>query len=52
MAPWFSSGHSENAMFDEVSTSCMAMASSHGNPPPPCSAGNGTLPHPAATYLS
>ena len=35
MAPWVSSGAIEKAMFAEVSSSCMAMPTSHGNPPPP-----------------
>ena len=35
MAPWVSSGHSENAMFDAVIISCMTMPTSHGKPPPP-----------------
>ena len=42
MAPWLSSGHIENAMLAEVRISCMAMPTSHGNPPPPYSGGNGT----------
>jgi len=50
MAPWVRSGHREKAMLAEVSISCMASATSHGNPPPPCSGANGTLPHPASTY--
>ena len=49
MAPWVSSGHSEKPMLEAVSISCMAMATSHGNPPPPYSAGNGTPAHPAST---
>ena len=35
MAPCVSSGHSEKAMLAAVSISCMATATSHGNPPPP-----------------
>ena len=35
MAPWVSSGHIEKAMLALVSISCMAMPTSHGNPPPP-----------------
>ncbi len=50
MAPWVSSGQSEKAMLALVRISCMAMASNHGNPPPPCSSGKGTAPHPASTY--
>ena len=41
MAPWLSSGHIENAMLALVRISCMAMPTSHGNPPPPYSGGNG-----------
>ncbi len=49
IAPWVSRGHSEKAMLADVSISCIASATSHGNPPPPCSGSNGTLPHPAST---
>ena len=50
MAPWVSSGHSENAMFEAVSISCMAMPTSHGKPPPPYDSGNGTAGQPASTH--
>jgi hypothetical protein len=50
MAPWVSSGHSENAMLAEAIISCITTAASHGNPPPPNSPGNGTAPQPASTY--
>ena len=49
MAPWVSSGHRENAMLAAVIISCMAMAVSHGKPPPPYSAGKGTACQPAST---
>ena len=49
MAPCVSSGHSEKPMFAAVIISCMAIATSHGNPPPPYSAGKGTPAQPAAT---
>ena len=35
MAPWVSSGHTENPMFEDVNCSCIATPTSHGNPPPP-----------------
>jgi hypothetical protein len=50
MAPWVSSGHMENTMLAEAIISCITTATSHGNPPPPNSAGNGTDPQPAWTY--
>ena len=49
MAPWLSSGHIEKAMLALVRISCIAMPTSHGNPPPPYSGGNGTPPQPAST---
>ena len=49
MAPWVSSGHSEKPMFADVSSSCIATPTSHGNPPPPNSGGNGTAGQPAST---
>ena len=35
MAPWVSSGAMASAMLALFSISCMAMPTSHGNPPPP-----------------
>ena len=49
MAPWVSSPHSENAMFEAVIISCMTIPTSHGNPPPPYDSGNGTAGQPAST---
>src|SRR5437879_5188458 len=49
--PWVNSGQMDHAMFAAVNNSCIEIATSHGNPPPPCSAANGTLPQPASTYL-
>ena len=48
MAPWVSSGHSENAMLAAVIISWIAIPTSHGNPPPPYSP-HGAAGHPAAT---
>ncbi len=44
IAPCVSSGHSDNAMLALVSISCMAIAVTHGKPPPPNSGSNGTAP--------
>ena len=44
MAPWVSTGHVENPRLAEASISCITIVTSHGNPPPPNSGGNGTAP--------
>ena len=49
MAPCVRVGQSENARFDAASSSPSTVATNHGKPPPPYSAGNGTDPQPAAT---
>ena len=49
IAPWVNSGHSEKAMLAAVISSCRAMPTSHGKPPPLYSGGNGTAGHPAST---
>ena len=49
MAPWVSSGHSENPMLALVSISWTTVPTTQGKPPPPNSGGNGTAPQPAST---
>ena len=50
IAPWVSSGQSENDMFAAVSISSTAVATSFGSPWPPRSGSNGSAPHPPSTY--
>jgi hypothetical protein len=49
IAPCVSSGQSENDMFDAVSISSTAVATSFGRPCPPHSGPNGSAPQPPST---
>jgi hypothetical protein len=49
MAPWVSSGHSENDRLALVSISWMTIATVQGKPPPPWAGSKGIAPKPDST---